>query len=144
MQVEHAILIHASAAAVYGRYEDVASWHTWDPDTKRASLDGPVAVGTRGSLTPTKGNTVTMTITRLERDRHFTVEARIPGFRMVFEHEITPEGASVRVTHRVTFSGLLSFLIGRMLVRQLNQGLPVTLANLKRVVEQEAAKEMRA
>lgn len=135
MQVEHAILIHAAAAAVYRRYEDVATWHTWDPDTKRASLDGPVAVGTRGTLTPTRGNTVRMTITELVIDRRFTVEARIPGFRMVFDHDLAPEGNGVRVTHRVRFSGVLSFLIGSMLQRQLDRNLPVTLASLKRVVE---------
>jgi hypothetical protein len=65
----------------------------------------------------------------------FTVESRIPLFRMVFEHELMPQGGAVQVTHRVTFSGPLTFLLGRMLVRQLNQGLPVTLASLKRLAE---------
>ncbi len=54
---------------------------------------------------------------------------------MVFEHEIEPQGPAVRVTHRVRFSGPLSFLIGRMLQRQLDQNLPVTLASLRRTVE---------
>lgn len=135
MQVQHSILVQAPAERVFRIYEDVAAWHTWDPDTKRATLNGPFAVGTRGSLTPSKGNTVPMLVTRVEPNVCFTVESRIPLFRMVFEHELMPQGNAVQVTHRVTFSGPLTFLLGRMLVRQLNQGLPVTLASLKRLAE---------
>jgi hypothetical protein len=138
MQVEHSILVMAPAERVFRIYENVSAWHTWDPDTKRASLEGPFAVGSRGSLTPTKGSTVPMLVTKVEPNACFTVESEIPMFRMVFEHELAPQGSAVNVIHRVTFSGLLSFLLGRILVRQLNQGLPVTLANLKRLAESAA------
>jgi hypothetical protein len=103
MHVEHRLLIQAPPARIFRIYEDVAAWHTWDPDTRCASLDGPLAVGARGSLTPRKGNTVPMLVTR--------------------------------VIHRVRFSGLLTVVLGRLLVRQLRQGLPVTLAQLKRLAE---------
>lgn len=138
MQVEHSILVQSSTERIFGIYEDVAAWHTWDPDTKRASIDGPFAVGTRGSLTPTKGNSVPMLLTKVEPNACFTVESKIPFFRMVFEHELVPQERAVKVVHRVTFSGALTFLLGRMLVKQLNQGLPVTLANLKRHAEGDA------
>ncbi|TXH88739.1 MAG: polyketide cyclase [Rhodoferax sp.] len=138
MQVEHSILVQSSTERIFGIYEDVAAWHTWDPDTKRASIDGPFAVGTRGSLTPTKGNSVPMVLTKVEPNACFTVESKIPFFRMVFEHELVPQERAVKVVHRVTFSGALTFLLGRMLVKQLNQGLPVTLANLKRHAEGDA------
>ncbi len=135
MQVERSILVQAPAERVFGIYQNVSAWHTWDPDTKRASLEGPFAVGSRGSLTPTRGNTVPMLVTRVEPNVCFTVESKIPLFRMLFEHELVPQGNAVQVIHRVTFSGLLTFLLGRMLVKQLHQGLPVTLANLKRIAE---------
>ncbi len=138
MQVEHSVLVQSSAERVFRIYQDVASWHTWDPDTKRASLEGPFAVGSRGSLTPTKGNTVPMLLTKVAIGSCFTVESKIPLFRMVFEHELSPQGNAVKVTHRVTFAGALSFLLGRILVKQMNQGLPGTLANLKRLAESAA------
>lgn len=138
MHIEHRILVQAPAARLFSIYEDVASWHTWDPDTRLATLDGPFAVGSRGSLTPTKGNTVPIVLTQVERDACFTVESRIPLFRMVFEHELMPQGQATQVVHRVTFSGALTFLVGRMLVKQLDQGLPVTLARLKRLAESGA------
>lgn len=135
MQVEHSIVVRAPAERIFRIYQDVSAWHTWDPDTRSASLEGPFAVGSRGRLTPTKGNTVPMVLTQVEPNACFTVESRIPLFRMVFEHELVPDADGTKVIHRVTLSGPLCLLIGRMLAKQINQGLPVTLASLKRVAE---------
>ncbi|MBL8386168.1 MAG: SRPBCC family protein [Burkholderiales bacterium] len=135
MQIAHSIVVEAAPERVFRLYADVARWHTWDPDTREARLDGPFAVGTRGSLTPTRGNTVPMVITELVPDVCFTVECRIPLFTMRFEHLLQPAGAMVHVTHRATFSGALAPLLGRLLARRLDAGLPVTLASLKRHAE---------
>jgi hypothetical protein len=138
MPVEHRIVTAAPPAVVYALYQDVEHWHEWDPDTKRAFISGPFAVGSRGRLTPAKGNTVPMVLTQVEPDRGFTVESKIPLFRMVFEHVLTPVPAGTEILHRVSFSGLLTPLLGRMLTRQLNQGLPVTLGRLKALAESRA------
>ena len=139
MQVEHRTVAHAQPEVLFRIYEDVAHWHTWDPDTKHAALDGPMRVGARGTLTPTKGRTVPMLVTGGEANRSFTVESRIPLFRMVFEHELRPAPSGTEVVHRVTFSGLLSLILGPMLSRQLNSGLPVTLQRLKELAESQSA-----
>jgi uncharacterized protein YndB with AHSA1/START domain len=135
MQVEHRIAVAAPPERIFSIYEDVPGWRHWDPDTKSATLDGPFAVGSSGKLTPAKGNTVPMVVTAVVPNRSFTVECRIPLFRMVFEHELSPQGASTDVVHRVTFSGVLTPLLGRMLAKRVDAGLPVTLANLKRLAE---------
>jgi hypothetical protein len=139
MRVEHRVTVAASPEVVFKIYEDVANWHTWDPDTKQASLDGPFRVGSRGRLTPSKGNTVPMLLSHVGQDRSFTVESKIPLFRMLFEHELTPSPGGTEVVHRVTFSGPLSILLGPMLSRQLNAGLPVTLGRLKALAEARSA-----
>jgi hypothetical protein len=138
MQIEHRVLIAASPERIFKIYEDVANWHTWDPDTKSASLDGSLGVGARGSLTPTKGRTVPMLITAAKTGRSFTVESKLPMFRMLFEHELIPRGTHTEVIHRVTMAGLLSTVFGPILTKQLDAGLPVTLANLRRLAEVEA------
>jgi Polyketide cyclase / dehydrase and lipid transport len=137
--IEHRIAVAAPAATIFRLYEDVAHWHTWDPDTRTAWLDGPLQPGSRGQLTPTQGNTVPMLVTRVEANRSFTVESRIPLFRMVFDHELAPEGPATRVIHRVTLSGPLVMVLGPMLARRLNAGLPVTLARLKAQAEARAS-----
>jgi hypothetical protein len=136
MQVEHRVLVAASPETVFRIYEDVQNWHTWDPDTKQAFLEGPFRVGSRGRLTPPKGMAVPMLLTKVEPGKCFTVESKIPLFRMLFEHELVPLGEKTEVVHRVTFAGALSFVLGPILSRQLNAGLPVTLRNLKALTEQ--------
>jgi hypothetical protein len=139
MPVEHRIIVAAPAATIFRIYADVANWHTWDPDTKAASILGPFEVGSRGTLTPTKGNTVPMLLTQVVPDRCFTVESKIPSFRMLFEHELAAAPGGTEVVHRVTFSGLLSVVLAPMLTRQLNRGLPITLAKLKARAESASA-----
>jgi hypothetical protein len=135
MHVEHRITVAAPPQSIFRIYEDVRTWHTWDPDTQQASLEGAFEAGSRGLLTPTKGRTVPMVLTRVVRNSCFTVESRIPLFRMLFEHELRPIPGGTEVVHRVSFSGLLSLVLGPMLSRQLNSGLPVTLARLKALAE---------
>ena len=132
---------HAQAPAdrIFRFYEDVANWPAWDPDTRAARLDGPLQPGARGSLTPTRGRTVPMLVTAVVPGRSFTVECRIPLFRMVFEHELLPMDGGTEITHRVHFHGLLSILLGPMLIRQLRTGLPVTLERLRQRAEAAGA-----
>ena len=139
MQVEHRITVQAEPEVIFGFYEKVAEWPTWDPDTKAAYLDGPLRVGAKGKLTPTKGNTVPMLVTEAVAGRSFTVESKIPLFRMVFEHVLNPVHSGTEVIHRVTFSGFLSLLLGPMLSKQLNVSLPLTLAKLKQQAETKSA-----
>jgi Polyketide cyclase / dehydrase and lipid transport len=139
MQVEHRIAVAASSETIFRIYKDVQNWNTWDPDTKQASLEGPFEVGSRGRLTPTKGNTVSMLLTQVVPNSCFTVESRIPLFRMLFEHELLPLPEATEVVHRVTFSGLLSVVLGPMLTKQLNKGLPVTLSRHKALAEARSA-----
>ena len=139
MHVEHRTTVGAAPQVVFQIYEDVTHWHTWDPDTRQAVLDGPLRTGARGTFTPTKGRAVPMQVTAVVPGRSFTVACRIPGLRMVFEHTLTPGPAGTEVVHRATFSGLLSWVIGPLLCRQLTAGLPVTLAGLKQQAEARSA-----
>lgn len=135
MQVEHRITIVTPPETIFRIYEDVQNWHTWDPDTKHAFIEGPFCVGARGRITPPKGMSVPMLLTQVIPGKCFTVESKIPLFCMVFEHELSAVPGATEVIHRVTFSGLLSFILGPMLSKQLNAGLPVTLRNLKALAE---------
>lgn len=139
MQVEHRITIATSAETIFRIYEDVQNWHTWDPDTKQAFIEGPFRVGSRGRITPPKGMAVPMLLTEVAPGKCFTVESKIPLFCMLFEHELRTISEATEVIHRVTFSGFLSFILGPMLSKQLNAGLPVTLRNLKALAEGTSA-----
>jgi hypothetical protein len=139
MHVEHRITVAASPESIFRIYEDVQNWPTWDPDTQRAFIDGPFQAGSAGRLTPSKGNTVPMLLTKVAPARCFTVESKIPLFRMVFEHKLISVAGATEVLHRVTFSGLLAIMLGPMLIKRLNAGLPVTLRKLKALAEARSA-----
>jgi Polyketide cyclase / dehydrase and lipid transport len=139
MHVEHRIITKASPETIFRIYEDVKNWHGWDPDTKQATLDGPFQVGSRGRLVPTKGKAVPMTLTKVVPGKCFTVESKIPLFKMVFEHELSQHSGATEIIHSVTFTGPLTFVLGRMLSKQLNTGLPVTLSRLKALAESHDA-----
>jgi uncharacterized protein YndB with AHSA1/START domain len=136
--IEHSITIHTPPSTIFRIYQAVEQWHTWDPDTKSARLDGPFAVGTRGHLTPAKGKGVPIELVAVEPDQAFTVRGWIPGFEMRFEHLLQAHGGATEVTHRVSFSGWLAWLFGPMVGRGVDKGLPHTLASLKRLAESQA------
>jgi hypothetical protein len=124
---------------IFAIYRDVANWNAWDPDTRQASLHGPFAIGTTGDLVPERGRKVTMKIVAIQPDRGFSVEVRIPLFRMRFDHELTPMGAGTEVLHRVTFAGPLACLLAPSIGGPLRTGLPRTLQGLKRYAEEGIA-----
>ncbi|MBP8018837.1 MAG: SRPBCC family protein [Hylemonella sp.] len=136
--VQASILISASPQAIQAVYADVAHWHLWDPDTRSAQLDGPFAVGTTGSLRPPKGLAVRMLVTEVTLGGGFTLQSPVLGSKMTFEHVLAPVAQGVEVMHRVTFSGWGRALLMRLVGKPLGTGLPVTLANLKRYVEERS------
>ncbi len=135
MQVESRVTVSAPPEKIFAIYADVGNWKTWDPDTKDSSIDGPFQTGSKGRITPPKGMAVPLDFISVVPNQSFTVESRIPLFRMLFEHELHPTAAGTEVVHRVTFSGALSFVLGPIVGNPLRSGLPVTLASLKRLAE---------
>jgi Polyketide cyclase / dehydrase and lipid transport len=135
MQIEERIVVNAKPEVIFGIYADVERWNKWDPDTKSSSINGPFVAGTKSRLTPAKGQTVNIELVSVVPNRSFTCDGGVPGFHMRFEHELNPSGVGTEVIHRVTFSGVLAFVIGRIVRAQLRTGLPITLASLKRLAE---------
>ncbi len=136
MQVESRVTVSVPPERIFAIYADVGNWKAWDPDTKDSSIDGPFQTGSKGRITPPKGMSVPMDFISVVPNQSFTVESRIPLFRMRFEHELHPTAAgTTEVVHRVKFSGALSFVLGPIVGNPLRTGLPITLASLKRLAE---------
>lgn len=129
------ITVQATPAAVFALYADSAGWPSWDPDVRQASLNGPFAVGSTGTITPRQGPAMAIRLTRVVADQAFDAEARLPGCTMLFEHELVPQGDETQVTHRVMFTGPLAWLFGLLVGGQLKRGIPGTMAGLKAAVE---------
>lgn len=133
--IEASIHVAATPGAVYAVWADVPRWPQWDPDTREASLDGPLATGAKGRLKPRKGFAVPMRVVQAVPGEHFTVECPVLGSVMRFEHVLRPQDGGVLVTHRVTFQGWLAGWLMRTVGQDVRRGLPVTLRGLKALVE---------
>lgn len=136
MLIEERIHIATSPSSIDHIWSEVERWPLWDPDTKKAHLNGPFEVGSKGRITPKKGLGVAMVVTERTKGQSFTVEGHIPLFRMHFEHTVTPAEGGSEVVHRVWFTGPLAFLFGPNVAKQVKQGLPRTMRSLKAYAEQ--------
>jgi hypothetical protein len=132
---EGTIDVLAPADVVFGLWADAASWARWDPDVKAATRTGPFVAGAVGTITPRQGPTMTIHITRVVANVAFDAEARLPGCRMTFVHEMSAKGDGVRVTHRVRFNGPLAFVFRALIGPSLVRGIPGTMAGLKAAAE---------
>jgi hypothetical protein len=138
MIIEENIFIDAAPERVFSVYADVEKWNVWDPDTKSSSIVGEFKTGATGRIAPAKGQPIKLQFTSVVENTSFTCAGGVPFFKMVFEHELTREGQGTLAVHRVTMSGALTFLFGRMVAGQLRTGLPKTMLSLKRLVEAQA------
>jgi Polyketide cyclase / dehydrase and lipid transport len=134
--IEKSIVARAKPETIFAIYKDVANWNTWDPDTKACQVSNGLTLGSVGSLTPAKGNTVPLEITAVAENRHFTATSKTALFCMTFEHILEPVESGTRIIHRVTFAGFLRPLLVMIVGRQVEKGLPITLQNLKKMAEQ--------
>lgn len=129
--IEASVQVMAPPQTVYAIWANVPQWPQWDPDTRMAFLDGPLAPGAKGRLTPRKGFSVAMVVTDAVDNERFTVECPVLGNVMRFEHLLYPAHGGVQVIHRVSFHGLLAWLLRRTVGRDVRHGLPQTLVRLK-------------
>ena len=137
--IQASIDIATRPEVVYAIWADVPRWPQWDPDTREAWLDGPLAVGAKGRLKPRKGFAVPMRVTDAVPGERFTVECPVLGNVMRFEHILRPVQGGVEVIHRVSFHGWLAGWLMRTVGQDVRSGLPVTLRGLKALAEQDKA-----
>lgn len=132
---EGTVTVRATPARIFALWADPAGWGRWDPDVRAATLEGPFAAGATGTITPREGPTLRIKVTRVEADRAFDAEARLPLCTMRFEHALAPDGELTRVTHRVVFEGPLALVFGALIGPSLRRGIPGTMAGLKAACE---------
>jgi hypothetical protein len=138
MQFEHSHRIAASPAQIFARYADVTHWHEWDEDLKQATIHGAFASGTSFIVEPKSGPKSTAWLRDVRRDQGFAVECKLPLCLMRFEYELAPTGGGTVATHRVVFSGALSWLFGRLIGPGMKKGLPHSMRRLESLVVAEA------
>ena len=107
------------------------TWSTWNPDVVSASLDGPFAVGTTGTLV-TKQSRSRIIFTAINPGRSFTLEAKpMPGMQLRFTCQIEPRSAGSRIGQSVEVAGIMGAVMGRPMAKQIAASFEPILAALK-------------
>lgn len=115
-----------SPTAVWAKaYADANAWPEWNAEIKRASLDGPLALGAKAKIVFGTGLRLRFRIVEFEGGRLFTDESRLPGARMGHRHLVEPaaDGGS-RLTNTIYIEGPLAPLWRRILGPAATRSLP--------------------
>ena len=131
MWIEGKILVKTSPENIFDVYTNVEKWCNWDADVKSSSISGEFKQGVKGVLIPSKGPKAKFSLVEVTLNQSFSSETKLPLCRMRFEHELNPSGEFTEVTHRIEFTGALSFIWRRLIGSQIKKGLPHALFNLR-------------
>lgn len=126
----HTATTTAPPAALWARYADPASWPEWDHGAEAVTIDGPIAVGTTGTLKPVGGPLTRFVVTEVTPEASFTDVTRLPLARLTFSHLIEPYQGGSRFTHTVTFTGPLAWLFRRVIGKGIAADMPETMGRL--------------
>jgi uncharacterized protein YndB with AHSA1/START domain len=128
----------ASPARVWSIWSDTSTWPSWNPDVRAASLEGPFASGTTGSMT-TGARTHQIRLENVVDGRSFDlVTSVVPATTFHFHCEIQPAGAGSRISQGIRMSGPLAFLFSPMMGGRISQSFGPILDGLAREAESGA------
>jgi Polyketide cyclase / dehydrase and lipid transport len=126
--------IEASADAIWDVITDVERWPEWNPDVKKATLEGGPAEGATFRWKAGPG-TIASTFRRLGRPRLVGWTGRTLGVRAVHVHRLEPRGDATLVTSEESWDGLPVRLFWRRMRTMLENSLLAGLGYLKAEAE---------
>lgn len=113
-------------AAIWERaYAGAGAWPRWNAEIKRASLDGPLALGAKAKIVFRTGLRLRFEVVEFEDGRLFTDESRLPGARMGHRHLVEPTASGEsKLTNTIYIEGPLAPLWRRILGPAAARALP--------------------
>lgn len=135
--IKHTIETKAPASRVWGLWEDVENWNTWDHGIEFSHIDGPFKTGTLGTLKPKGGPLVHTKLTHVDHMKSFVDESKLPGARIIMSHALTESAGKLLVTHQIEMKGPLAFLFAYLIGRTMKKNLPVEMRALVKKAESE-------
>jgi uncharacterized protein YndB with AHSA1/START domain len=120
------IEVAAPPEVVWEVLSDFEAWPSWNPGIRWASIEGPVAEGTRFRWRAGP-STITSTLERIERLQKIAWSGRTLGIRAVHVWEMKRRDGGTLVRSEESWAGLLPTLLrgrmGRTLKASLDEGL---------------------
>lgn len=132
---EHTIeVMNITAEQIWATYQNVSAWPSWDSELQSASLLGNFEVGSKIIIKPKKGPKAKAVITECVPFEKFTDMAILPlKTELIFSHQIKKNSKNVKLTHRVSIDGPLTFIFKRLIGRSIVKHLPSAMEKLMQV-----------
>lgn len=126
-RTEHTHDSDAAPEAVFALWADVENWPAWDASLIAATLEGPFAAGTTGTLHP-QGlpEPIAFALTAVEPGAGFADETRLGPIVLRFQHRVERRRAGSRIVVSVEAEGPDADQVGPAVA----EDLPETVAAL--------------
>jgi uncharacterized protein YndB with AHSA1/START domain len=128
---EHTIETTATPEAIWRQWSDVDGWPEWNGDIERIELDGPVAAGSRITMTPVGQEPVELRIAEALEPEQFVDEADLGEIVVRTMHRVERlDQGRARVTYRMEITGPAADTLGAEIGPQISGDFPQVLAAL--------------
>jgi len=134
--IKHTLETKASPEKIWEVWQDVKNWNTWDHGIEFSTIDGPFAVGTKGTLKPKGGPLVQTELTTVEPMKMFIDESKLFLAKILVSHYLTESNGKTFVTHQIEMKGPLAFVFAFLIGRAMKKNLPQEMAAMVRKAEQ--------
>lgn len=125
-----------TAETIWNIYQNVADWPSWDSELDSASLAGDFTVGSEIMIKPKKGPKVKAVISECLPYKQFTDATTLPlNTKLIFSHHIAVYNETIKITHRVTIKGSLTFIFKRVVGKPISTHLPIAMQELIRIAK---------
>lgn len=119
---------------IWVTYQNVSTWPSWDSELQSASLLGNFEVGSKIIIQPKKGPTAKAVITECLPFEKFTDMATLPlKTKLIFSHQIEKNSKNIKITHRVSIDGSLTFIFKQLIGKSIAKHLPGAMEKLIQV-----------
>ena len=111
----HTVATTATPEQVWPLYAEVDRWLEWDSGLQAVTLDGPFAVGSRGTLQVEGQPPLVWELVEVTANASFTDVTEIPGVAtLTFVHRIEPTADGSAIVHEVRIEGPAAAQLGPM------------------------------
>ena len=126
----------APPTRVWQIWSDVNTWPGWNPDMKESQLDGPLRVGTTGTINTRSGGKHAVVVTQFEAGRSFELESTaMPATKMAIRATVTPTATGSRISQAFEARGLFAPVVGPMMGGTILKTFNSVLEGLKQKAE---------
>lgn len=126
---EHAAETTLSPARVWAVLADLNHWADWDTSMEKVVLNGPFAVGSTVTMTPTGQDPITSVITAIQEDHHYADETSFGEMTLRFSHTLTAlDNGGTRVLHRLEIDGPGGAELGPVVTEDFPEAMDALLA----------------